>query len=89
VQGINKQMVCCSLILSGEFFTDGFGEKNGYSSKWRFSIENLLRKKYRKTIINHDYLQITIAYFQIENLRLYRSYTQYGLKFGENIEFYT
>jgi hypothetical protein len=45
-----------------------------------FSIENaesLSRKKYRKTIINRDYHQIAIAYFQIENLRLYRSYATF------------
>jgi hypothetical protein len=48
-----------------------------------FSIENErneLRKKYRKMIVNSNNQLSAIAHFQIENLRLYRSYTPFALK---------
>jgi hypothetical protein len=49
-----------------------------------FSIENEqneLRKKYRKMIVDNNNQRSTIAHFQIENLRLYRSYATFGYKF--------
>jgi hypothetical protein len=52
-----------------------------------FSIENgrnELRKKYRKMIVDNNNQRSTIAHFQIENLRLYRSYVQLCLKLFEN-----
>jgi hypothetical protein len=61
--------------------------QNAKSFNCVFSIENErngLRQKYRKMIDNNNQ-RSTIAHFQIENLRLYRSYVQYAQKLYSDI----
>jgi hypothetical protein len=62
--------------LSGNFLQTILGQ-NAKGSDCVFSIENgqnELRKKYRKMVVDNNNKRSTIAHFQIENLRLYRSY---------------